>query len=287
MIGRWLAPALLFAGIGVGTAIDRAAPGQPIRLAGYQVLAADFHVHSSTWSDGAVTPFGLVLEARRQGLDAFAITGHNQTLDAKWGRWFSERIGGPTVLVGAEIPEIAHHLIAVGIEDSPDGRLPIAEQIADIHRQGGVAIAAHPGDMFREGFKPAMPLLDGSEVCHPAIYEYDEAQGMMEEFWKRTSAAAIGSSDFHGPGRMGMCRTFVFARENSAPAILEAIRAKRTVVYGRDGQAYGDPELIDIAAADGRLPALGRPDYSYGWLDRISQVFGLAGLVMVIVRSRR
>src|SRR5947207_12872121 len=75
----------------------------PLTIGGYRVLAADFHTHSATWSDGALTPFGIVLEARRQGLDAIAITGHNQVSDAKAGRWFSRIAGGPTVLVGQEI----------------------------------------------------------------------------------------------------------------------------------------------------------------------------------------
>ena len=75
--------ALLFVGVAMGTALDRVPPREPITLGGYDVLAADFHTHSSTWSDAATTPWGLVLEAKRQGLDAIAITGHNQTLDAK------------------------------------------------------------------------------------------------------------------------------------------------------------------------------------------------------------
>ena len=54
----------------------------------------------------------------------------------------------------------------------------------------------------------------------------------------------------------------MFARGNKADDILEAIRAKRTVVYGREGKAYGDAELIRLAAADGRLPARARPDYA-------------------------
>ena len=186
---RWLAPALVAAGTIVGTAVDRVPRREPIVLGGYQVIAADFHVHSSTWSDAAVTPFGLVLEAQRQGLDAFAVTGHNQTLDAKWARWFSERIGGPTVLVGAEIPERLHHLVAVGIDESPDGRLPLAEQIAEVHRQGGIAIAAHPGEMFWAGWEPALRLLDGSEVCHPAIYQFDDAESQLERFWRHGRAA--------------------------------------------------------------------------------------------------
>jgi hypothetical protein len=89
--------------------------------------------------------------------------------------------------------------------------------------------------------------------------------------------------------RLGARRAtrFVFARDTSGEAILEAIRARRTVVYGRNGKAYGDPELIRLAAADGRLPMAARPDYSPSLPDRVSQLLGLAGLVGLVAINRR
>ena len=89
--------------IAAGTLADRPRLNPPLTLGGYRVLAVDFHTHSSMWSDGALTPWGLVLEARRQGLDAFAITAHNETWDAHVGQRFSRLVGGPIVLVGEEI----------------------------------------------------------------------------------------------------------------------------------------------------------------------------------------
>ena len=277
---------LIVIAIVVGTVADRPRPHETITLGGYRVLAADFHTHSSTWSDGSVTPWGLVIDAWYQGLDAIAITGHRQTLDATWGRWLSEKIGGPIVLVGEEIPEIPHHVVAVGIHTTVDSALPVGEQIDEIHRQGGIAIAAHPGTFFWDGFAPVMDRLDGTEVCHPATFDYPEFRPELEEFWQRTGAAAIGSSDFHGPGRLGMCRTFVFVREASAEGILEAIRAKRTVVYGRDNQVYGDPELIRVAEADGRLRRAASPEYPASPLDRTSQLLGIVGLAIVMMWPR-
>ena len=117
---------LIAAGILIGTISDRPRAHDTIMLGGYRVLAADFHTHSSTWSDGTLTPWGMVIEAWYQGLDAIAITGHRQTQDARWGRWFSEKIGGPIVLIGEEIPEIPQHVIAVGIHATVDAALPVA-----------------------------------------------------------------------------------------------------------------------------------------------------------------
>ena len=245
------------------------------------------------WSDGALTPWGLVLEAERQGLDAFAITAHNETWDAHVGRRFSRMAGGPIVLVGEEIVGRGYHLIAAGIAGTVSFRQSAANAIDEVHRQGGVAIAAHPDTDYWEGFDgPAMQRLDGSEICHPSVLvpEFilkEDLQRDLERFAARAPVAAIGSSDFHGRGPMGLCRTYVFAQTPTEQGILDAVRAHRTVVYGRDGRAYGDPALVRLAAQtpgfrDGepaRRPA--------GWLDWVSRVAGLLGLAGMIARRRQ
>ena len=237
--------------------------------------------------DGSLTPWGLVLEARRQGLDAIAITAHNETWDAHVGRWFSDLIGGPIVLVGEEIVRPSYHLIAAGISRTVSFRQSAASAIDEVHAQGGVTIAAHPGVDFWEGFDAAaMQRLDGSEICHPSVFVREITQRDLERFAARAPVAAIGSSDFHGLGPMGVCRTYVFAKAATEQGILDGVRAHRTVVYGRDGRAYGDPELVRLAAGGGlrerepwRQPV--------GWLDGVSRIGAVLGLGGVIFgRSR-
>jgi PHP-associated len=283
---RAISFAVLAAGVAAGTAADRPHAHAPIEIGGYRVLAADFHTHSSTWSDGALTPWGLVLEAERQGLDAIAITGHNQISDAQLGRWFSRHIGGPTVFVGQEILAPHHHVIAVGIDRLVDWRLSVADQIDDVHRQGGIAIAAHPLLSFWPSFdQAAMQRLDGAEICHPLVFVLETGQRDLERFAARGSVAAIGSSDYHGPGPMGLCRTYVFASDASESGILDAVRAHRTVVFGAHGQAYGDPALVTLAMNDGRLRRAPAP--TSRWLNLASQILGVLGMVGVIVGGDR
>lgn len=272
-------------GLVAGTIADRPQSRPPLALGGYRVLAADFHVHSSTWSDGTITPWGLVLEASREGLDVIAITGHNQVSDGQVGRRFSQLIGGPTVIVGEEILAHDHHVIAVGVERVVDWRASVADEIDDVHRQGGVAIAAHPKEEFWPAFDAAaLSRLDGAEICHPLIYRSDDDQRALEEFAERGAFAAIGSSDFHGFGRLGVCRTYVFARDDSAAAILDALRAHRTVVYGRGGRTYGDPALIALAHTHPELRASATVDPPVSWIAWISRVFALLGLWLVAHR---
>jgi hypothetical protein len=272
----------LVIGLVSGTIADRPQPRAPLTLGGYRVLSADFHVHSSTWSDGTVTPWGLVLEARRQGLDAIAITGHNQVSDGQVGRWFAHLVGGPTVIVGEEILAHEHHVIALGVDHVVDWRASVADEIDDVHRQGGVAIAAHPLSEFWPAFDAAaLAKLDGSEICHPLIYRSAEDQRALEAFAARGTFAPIGSSDFHGPGRLGICRTYVFARDDSAEAILDALRAHRTVVYGLGGRAYGDPELIALAAIHPTLREAATIDPPVSAIAWISRIFALLGLMLM------
>ena len=284
---RFIYGSLLVLAIAIGTVNDRPR-ARPMRMiGGYRVLAVDFHTHSSMWSDGALTPWGLVLEAERQGLDAIAITGHNQVRDGQWGRSFSKRIGGPTILAGEEILAIDYHMLAVGITEKVDSRQSAASAIDQIHRQGGIAIAAHPFRGIRAGYnEAAMKRLDGAEMCHPMIYVLESGQRELEEFSAHAPVAAIGSSDFHGTGAIGICRTYVFARDESERAILDAVRARKTVVYGRHGRAYGDPTLIRLAA-QARLSDAAPPDSKGTPLDWISRITGLAALAGMVFGGRR
>ncbi len=271
-----------------GTLADRPFVNPPLILGGYRVLAVDFHTHSSMWSDGALTPWGLVLEARRQGLDAIAITAHNETWDAHVGQRFSRLIGGPIVLVGEEIVQPSYHMIAAGISTTVSFRQSAASAIDEVHAQGGVAIAAHPGRNFWQGFDAAaMQRLDGAELCHPSIFVYEEGQRDLERFAARAPMATIGSSDFHGLGPMGICRTYVFASVATEQGILDGVRAHRTVAYGRDGRVYGDPALARLAADAGGLREREPWRQPAGWLDWVSRIGAVLGLGGVIFgRSR-
>src|SRR5262249_20286231 len=124
-------------------------------------------------------------------------------------------------------------------------------------------------------------------ICHPVIYARDSAQHDLELFLARAPLTAVGSSDFHGLGQMGVCRTYVFARDNSEEAILDALRAHRTVVYGRNGRAYGDPMLVHLVAEDRRLKDAATGNSRGGLLDWFSRFAGVVGLAGALVFGGR
>jgi hypothetical protein len=82
-----------------------------------------------------------------------------------------------------------------------------------------------------------------------------------------------------------MCRTYVFARENSEAAIVEAVRAHRTVIFDLQGHPWGDPQMIRLAVQDGRLgkPTASAPDGSF--LAALSRILGASGLLGALVTA--
>ncbi|MGH9373723.1 MAG: hypothetical protein ACRD15_19555, partial [Vicinamibacterales bacterium] len=55
---------------------------------------------------------------------------------------------------------------------------------------------------------------------------------------------------------------------------------------GPRGGPYGDRSLIQLAAEHPRLREAGTVDTPVGWLDRISRISGVLGLIVTTRRSR-
>ena len=288
-MSRWWIPACLLGALVAGTIADRPVDRLPVTAGDYIVLSGDFHTHGGVMGGGAMTPWGLVGEAQRQDLDVVAITDHNATWGGRAARTFSRFVAGPIVLAGEEVTSTTQDLIAVGIQSTVSPYLSLRDQIAEIHRQGGVAIAAHPVVRFHAAYLDtgAVAMIDGTEVCHPVMYEHRESGAELIEFAGRTAATPIGSSDFHATGRVGTCRTFLFVREANERGVLDAIRNHRTVVYGMAGRAFGAPEFVQMAEALALRTVASRYREARGSaLDWISRLAALAGLTGIVVATR-
>ena len=281
----WIGPGFLLVSIAAGTLADVPRRHPRLILGGYHVMAADFHVHSFPLSWATLAPWDTVMEARRQRLDAIAIVGHNHVWVSKVARWFSRLTGGPLVLTGEEIVSAHYHLLALGIDSTIDWRQTAASAIERIHRQGGVAIAAHPLAHSWPAYNAqARRALDGAEVLHPIAYASGDLAGQLREFYGSAPLTAIGDSDYHGLGPVGFCRTYVFTPEETEQGILDALRRRRTVVYDRGGRVYGDPALIRLAAADGRLPQIAiAVAPNGGFLSLLSRIAAILGLTVAAI----
>jgi hypothetical protein len=264
----------------------------PRAVGGYQILAADFHVHAFP-GDGALAPWDLVREARREQLDVIAITNHNQMVAAHLaGRM--RATPGVMVLPGEEVTTPGFHVTAVGLAAPVGWHGTIAEVAEAIHVQGGIAIGAHPAREFLPAFDAsAFTALDGLERAHPMMESQEASRHDLADVFDRAksvkpSIAPIGASDFHYTRAIGLDRTYVFVREITPSGVLDAMRAGRTVACDGRGNVYGAPglslQVSDLcrAAATARLTS--------SWRERMSLTctwVGLLGLVVLGFRRRR
>ncbi len=253
--------------------------------------AGDLHMHT-IHSDGRWTTAQLLAAVRRRGLDFFALTDHN-TQSALRERAAAD-LGALLPLPGVEVTTNAGHLLAIGVERPIDWRLAagrggaIATIVRDVHDAGGLAIIAHPGSL-------------GSPVCHGCAWELmdvDPARVDTVEVWNGPwrgedadenersllfwrewlgwgyRMTASGGSDAHGPGAdfaAGAPTLQVYAHEISRAAILDAIRAGRTVVTSgptlrlsgaHDGDTYAVGDTLaatDAVTIDAAISALDEP----------------------------
>jgi hypothetical protein len=278
--------AMLLVAVVVGSAVDRTPPRATVRAADYWVLSGDFHVHASP-GDGALSPWMLRDEAARAGLDVIAVTNHNQSFTGRLAGHIGESGDGPLLLTGEEITNPNYHMIAIGIERTIHGaQVSAADAIADVHAQGGVAIAAHPSHRFHAYDDDAtVAMLDGAEAAHSDVHRDAVFRTELSAFFERArrvnpDIAAIGSSDFHAmPPVIGRCRTYLFVRERTRAGVLDAIRSGRTLAVDGDGRLVGDPALIQLlgnARPAGRVdahPVWRRATVAVAWL-------GAFGLVL-------
>ena len=289
---RRIAAGLLALGLLGGIVFDRAPPRPEVRRGPWRILEADFHSHTS-FSDGSLSPLALVRQADRRGLDVLGVTEHNTVWPGRIARAWSQLTGGPTIIVGEEITSARYHVIALGLGESVSPGPDLGAILDDVHAQHGFAIAAHPVKRYWPALLPVRDRLDGSEVMHPLAYTAMLASWRwvdMVTFHDEAipPLAAIGSSDYHWGTHLGWCRTLVFAHDASADAVMEALRAHRTVVIDRDGKLHGDHDAIDLLAADPYAPR--DIDYSYrgnGPVDRLLRGVGWLGVLVLVAFERR
>jgi predicted metal-dependent phosphoesterase TrpH len=237
---------LLVGGLTIGSATDVVPGSDPPRPGARRVLSADFHVHAFP-GDGVLPAWELRKEAARRGLDVIAITNHNQRIAASLPTGSRDLL--PIVIPGQEITTPAFHLVAVGVRQVIDWRLPLPQMIDAVHAQGGVAIAAHPvKDSWRVADATALRRLDGTEAMHTLVETSSRGRQELLAFYgaareQNRNVAAIGSSDFHAVAPLGGCRTFVFVDEVSERGVLDAIRRGQTVAADNHANVVGNTAL--------------------------------------------
>ncbi|WP_433892243.1 CehA/McbA family metallohydrolase [Streptomyces sp. CA-111067] len=255
----------------------------------------DCHVHSTRSVGGELTPGELVRAARGAGLDFIATTEHNcAAADGDWARAAGD---GLLVVLGEEVVTRAGHWLALGIRPGQvvDPDAPVEQGVAEVRAAGGVCVAAHPYAPYPSGrFTYPVEDFDVVEVWNglwASDLPWNADNGAALAEWGRGLAAgvragawqpAIGNSDAHLAGQIGVPQTVVFAEELTGAAVLAGIRAGRSWVAGS-----AEVDVTFTASCGGRVAGVGERLSARGApVEARVEVHGVPGAVVTFHTNR-
>ncbi len=199
-------------------------------------MKIDLHLHTTFSIDGVHSPRTMVLAAKRAGLDGLAITDHNSVNGWKEAVKAGKELG-VLVIKGEEVSvykdgQPAVHVLGLFLSKAIKSKT-MPEVAEEIHRQGGLAVAAHPLDRYRgryQDLKKYLDYFDAVEVMnsHTPFFEDNE---IAREFARKMKKSVTGGSDAHTKYEVGF--SFTQARANSLEEFRKAIIAGKTTAHGK------------------------------------------------------
>ncbi len=194
----------------------------------------DLHMHTARHSlDADSDPFELVQSAIKAGLDGIVITEHDYL-------WTEDelnelRAAAPqlVILAGVEVAGTGGDVLCYGVTDPfaiPRG-IEWRALTREVHKQGGVCVAAHPnrwGQPFEKILREQLPELDGIEVMSKNM-DADLRERAASLLQRYPCFAQLGNSDSHEPETVGCCYTDFDAEIRTNANLVAAIQGKKGV----------------------------------------------------------
>ncbi len=217
-----------------------------------------------------MSPQQLAAEARELGLDFLAATEHN-TADAH-DEWKALADNDLLIILGQEVTTLSGHWLALGLTpgrvvewryDANDDAY--RECVESVRSAGGLSVAAHPFAPYPTGrFDYPYEGFDLVEVWNgpwagDQSWNADNEAALRE--WRQTLASdvpgkswgpAIGSSDVHLKGQLGVPHSVVRADELTAEAVLAALRVGHSSMTSSAGI-----ELDFVVSAGNKAAGMG------------------------------
>ena len=189
-------------------------------------MILDLHNHTSWSFDCSTDPLKVVRTARARGLDAIAITDHNEIGGAREAE--RAAAGDILVIVGEEIDTSAGDVIGLFLKEKIDAEDPL-EAIRAIHDQGGVAVLPHPfakSAAVDDRVGRALDACEGFNARHSRVASVEGGPGeeRIARFARQFDLSLTAGSDAHFAREIGRARTIV------AAASLE--EAKQQILLG-------------------------------------------------------
>jgi len=195
-------------------------------------IAVDTHLHT-IYSDSVADIEKLLLKSDKKGLGAIAITDHNNFEGVRRARNIADDLKARGlikkdffVIAGEEISTTDGHIIALFTKTYIYQNMSVSETIAEIHRQGGLAIAAHPPRGV--GIKQASKQnFDGVEIYNGSSFlPYDFfRQIKLKNSLRKQKKFWISASDSHVLNSVGYSGcSIVSVQEKSINGIKDALK---------------------------------------------------------------
>ncbi|WP_256687997.1 PHP domain-containing protein [Halococcus qingdaonensis] len=200
------------------------------------MLSAELHCHSELSFDGR-DPIELLLsQADAVGLDALAVTDHDE-IDASLAAADRAADYGLIGIPGSEVTSAAGHVLALGIHERVSAGLPFTETIERIHDQGGIAVVPHPFQRSRSGVAPHITSEELASADAIEIYNSRLLTGRSNRragrFARSHDLPMTAGSDAHIAEMVGQAVTHVDATDHTAAGVLDGIRNGHTEITGK------------------------------------------------------
>jgi predicted metal-dependent phosphoesterase TrpH len=192
-------------------------------------LKIDLHVHSVYSDDSLITTQSLRHYVRKNGLDAVAITDHDRIEGA---REVAKSVEFP-IIPGVEVSSSDGHIVGLDVNEPIPRELDAEETVERIHHAGGLAIACHPGGLFKRSIGDRSNAnFDAVEVINSSAFPFSRSVSMGERLANRLKASKVGGSDAHYGPEIGWAYTVVDASLET-DEIIKAIRRGKCHPEGR------------------------------------------------------
>jgi len=215
-------------------------------------IKADLHVHTTYSSDSLITPKDLVYFAKKRGLNAVAVTDHNQLEGAY-------KIAKETdflIIPGMEVSSGDGHIVALNVQELIPRGLSAPETVERIHEAGGVAIACHPFVFFKGCLKENVnSMFDAIEIINARAFPFKRSVKKAEETAKKFGLSRVAGTDAHYGPQIGCAFTVIEATEPTIEAITKAIVDGHCQPFGQPAPAVTilDQEFLRLKRSAKKL----------------------------------
>ncbi len=195
-------------------------------------MKCDLHIHSKYSFDSLADPKKIVGTAIKRGLQCIAIADHGNIRGSIEAQEYARAGNLPIlIIISEEVKSKSGDILALNIKESIPDHITAPEAIRQIHRQGGLAVAAHPFGLwcnFNEPLDNYLGLIDGVEILNASVFAGNTAATV---FSQRHALAFTAGSDAHFTnqfiGKTWLELPLEYSPSLTAEAVIEAIKQKK------------------------------------------------------------